>query len=47
MSELSYLKYQVCCPLCDKDKCVRGTSECDAEKWEKEKEGEKNERNCY
>ena len=26
--------------MCDKDKCVRGTEECDADKWEKEREGE-------
>jgi hypothetical protein len=30
-------KYMVCCPLCDHDKCVRGTDKCDAERWAKEK----------
>lgn len=40
--ELSRIKYFVCCPMCDKEKCVRGTEECDAEKWEKMKEGENN-----
>lgn len=34
------MRYWICCPMCDADKCVRGTEECDAEKWEKEKEGE-------
>lgn len=33
---MSNMKYYVCCPMCDKEKCVRGTEECDAEKWEKE-----------
>lgn len=34
---MSSIKYYVCCPMCDKDKCVRGAEECDAVKWEKEK----------
>ena len=38
------IKYYVCCPMCDKYKCVRGTEECDAEKWEKEKEEEGDEK---
>ncbi len=38
--ELSNMKYYVCCPMCDKEKCVRGTEECDAEKWLKEREEE-------
>jgi hypothetical protein len=41
------MKYMVCCPLCDHDKCCRGTDKCDAEKWAKgkEKEVRKNEVN--
>ncbi len=35
---MSSIKYYVCCPMCDKEKCVRGTEECDAEKWAKERE---------
>ena len=38
MSEPNNYRYWVCCPMCDKEKCVRGTEECDAEKWEKERE---------
>ena len=34
---MNRIKYCICCPTCDKDKCVRGTEECPAEKWEKEK----------
>lgn len=33
--ELKKMKYRVCCPLCDNDKCVKGTDKCEAEKWEK------------
>jgi hypothetical protein len=29
-------KYWICCPLCDNDKCMKGTDKCEAEKWEKE-----------
>ena len=29
-------KYWICCPLCDNDKCMRGTDKCEAEQWEKE-----------
>lgn len=32
------MRYWICCPMCDKEKCIRGTEECDAEKWEKERE---------
>lgn len=33
--ELKKMKYRVCCPLCDNDKCMKGTDKCEAEKWEK------------
>ena len=35
--EINRMKYIVCCPLCDNDKCCRGTDKCDAEKWVKYK----------
>ena len=32
-------KYWVCCPMCDLDKCVKGSDKCEAEIWaKKEKE---------
>ena len=31
------LKYYVCCPVCDNKKCVRGTEQCEAEIWAKNK----------
>lgn len=33
--EINNMKYKVCCPLCDNDKCVRGTEKCEAELWKK------------
>ena len=39
-SEIDRMKYMVCCPLCDHDKCCRGTDKCDAERWAKGKEKE-------
>lgn len=25
--------YWICCPMCDNDKCMKGTSGCEAEQW--------------
>ena len=41
--EINNLKYKVCCPLCDHDKCVRGTDKCEAEMWAKQKRSDNNE----
>lgn len=41
--EIGIKKYWVCCPLCDRDKCVKNTDECEAEIWAKEKEREEEE----
>lgn len=38
------MKYIVCCPLCDNDKCVRGTDKCEAEIWAKHKESDNNDK---
>lgn len=35
--EINNLKYKICCPLCDNDKCVRGTDSCEAEMWARDK----------
>ena len=35
--ELDNMKYKICCPMCDKDKCVKGTEKCEAEIWKKNK----------
>lgn len=35
--ELNSIKYWVCCPLCDNEKCVKGTNSCEAEQWVKRK----------
>ena len=40
--EINNMKYKVCCPLCDNFKCVRGTDECEAEIWAKQKERDNN-----
>ena len=37
VNEINKRKYWVCCPLCDKQKCVKGTDKCDAEIWAKQK----------
>lgn len=37
LEEINNMKYKVCCPLCDNDKCVRETSMCEAEIWKREK----------
>ena len=34
---INNLKYKICCPLCDNDKCVRGTDSCEAEMWARDK----------
>lgn len=34
-AEINRMKYMVCCPMCDNDKCCRGTDKCDAEIWAK------------
>lgn len=39
--EIDCMKYKVCCPMCDNEKCVKGTDKCEAEIWAKEKEAEK------
>jgi len=36
--EIDTMKYEVCCPMCDNKKCVRGTDKCEAEIWAKKKE---------
>jgi len=41
--EINRMKYIVCCPMCDNDKCCYGTDKCEAEIWAKEK-GDKNAR---
>lgn len=38
-------KYWICCPLCDNDRCMKGTDKCEAEKWAKKQEKAKGERN--
>ena len=35
--EINNIKYWVCCPMCDNEKCVRGTDACEAEQWAKSK----------
>ena len=35
--EINRMKYIVCCPMCDKEKCVRKTDKCEAEIWAKNK----------
>lgn len=41
--DLDNMKYWVCCPMCDNNKCVKGTDKCEAEIWKNKKmEGEKN-----
>lgn len=35
--ELDNMKYKICCPMCDNDKCVKGTEKCEAEIWKKKK----------
>lgn len=33
--EIDRIKYMVCCPMCDNEKCVRRTDKCEAEQWAK------------
>lgn len=40
MTDIDKQKYIVCCPLCDNEKCVKGTDKCEAEIWKKKKESE-------
>lgn len=35
--EIDNMKYKVCCPMCDNEKCVRKTDNCEAERWAKSK----------
>lgn len=35
--EINRIKYMVCCPMCDNEKCVRNTDKCEAEIWAKNK----------
>ena len=35
--EINNIKYWVCCPMCDNEKCVKGTDACEAEQWAKSK----------
>lgn len=35
--EINNIKYWVCCPMCDNEKCVKGTDTCEAEQWAKNK----------
>ena len=35
--EIDRIKYMVCCPMCDNEKCVRKTDKCEAEIWAKNK----------
>lgn len=42
-TELDALKYKVCCPMCDNNKCVKGTDKCEAEIWKNKKLNEEKE----
>jgi hypothetical protein len=35
--------HHLICAMCDNAKCVRGTKECEFEKWKKKEESEKEE----
>lgn len=37
--ELDKMKYKICCPACDNEKCVKGTDKCEAEIWKRRKLG--------
>lgn len=41
--EINRMKYLLCCPMCDNDKCVRKTDKCEAEIWAKNKAGKEQE----
>lgn len=36
--EINRIKYMVCCPICDNEKCVRKTDKCEAEIWAKQRQ---------
>ena len=38
--EIDRVKYFICCPFCDNEKCVKGTDKCEAETWAKAKKEE-------
>lgn len=31
--ELKKMAYQINCPICDNEKCVRNTEQCEAARW--------------
>ena len=31
--EIDCMKYKVCCPMCDNEKCVKDTDKCEAAIW--------------
>ena len=35
--------HHLICAMCDNEKCVRGTKECEFEKWKKKQESEEEE----
>lgn len=37
IEDLDTMKYKICCPVCDNEKCVKGTDKCEAEIWKKRK----------
>ena len=37
IEEINCMKYMVCCPMCDNEKCVRNSDRCEAEIWAKQK----------
>jgi len=41
--EIDRIKYWVCCPMCDHEKCIKGTEKCEAEVWAKKKKEVKDE----
>ena len=42
--EIDRIKYMVCCPMCDKEKCERGADDCDVKKYLKNKSESEGER---
>lgn len=40
--EIDRLKYMICCPMCDNERCVRGSDRCEAEIWAKNKKAKDN-----
>ena len=35
--EIEKYKYIICCPMCDNEKCVKGTEKCEAKIWAEKK----------